>query len=93
MRRESPPPVKRGRTPNPKTEAKKNELLANAGVWFVWQEEAKYYEYGQKALRSLCGVRAGDKGGTKNAPYEVAVRRNDNGTYKVYARYNSKESQ
>jgi len=66
MRRESPPPVKRGRTPNPKTEAKKNELLANAGVWFVWQEEA---------------------------PYEVAVRRNDNGTYKVYARYNSKESQ
>ena len=84
MRREDPPV----NTRRSLTQTKREQLLANPNEWFVWNEKAKYAEYGHKTLRALMGVKPGDRFSRESCPYEVRVSKNNDGkTYKVYARY------
>jgi hypothetical protein len=84
MRREAPSTTRKN---SRKTSGKKAILLANPNEWFVWFEEAPYYEYGHKVLRALMQLRAGERFDRNLCPYEVAVRRNENGTFRIYARF------
>lgn len=59
--------------------------MTDPGEWYVWHENAKYAEYGQKVLTQLLN---GTPYTRKNSPFEVKVRKNDDdATFKVYARY------
>jgi len=70
------------------TRGKRIQLVSNPGEWFVWHESAPYYEYGRKTLTQLAGLKANARFSKTDVDFEVRVRRNDDGTYKVYARYN-----
>ena len=91
MRQQDPPPRDRYR-PNAKNIAliniRRQQLHDNAGVWFVWQDDARNRSYERKVAWQLLGLRQGSKFYKSEIPYELrSVRNNNNDLFTLYVRY------
>lgn len=84
----NPPAVQRGRKPNAKVKARRDQLHQHPNTWFVWQDNAKNASYARKTACQLLGIRQGDKFSMGKIPYEFrTVRNTTNSCYTLYVRY------
>ena len=83
-----PGPSRRGgRGPSARTVARREQLRANPGVWFLWKEESKTAGDTGQALRTLNGQKDIKGIDRKALDFEACSRVNVNGTYNIYVRY------
>jgi hypothetical protein len=70
-----------------KTIARRQQLQANPGQWFLWKTDAKSGGDTGQALRTLLGsisIKGIDR---KSLPYESTARLNENRKWDIYVRY------
>ena len=96
MKQENPPRsksrAKGKRKVHTKTQVRRQQLQDNPGVWFIYSESAKHQSTAGSALETLEGISntGGRLGQLKKRSYEVATRKNEDGTFKIYVRYSKK---
>jgi hypothetical protein len=84
------PPVKSYRPSKQNREmvnARREQLHANAGVWFVWQDDARNRAYERKMLWLLLGLRQGEKFSKNEIDYQSRIVETENGRFTLYVRY------
>jgi hypothetical protein len=70
------------------TDARRQQLHDNEGVWFVWQDNAKNRAYERKMLWHLLGLRQGAKFSKGVIPYESRIVHNNDGkSFTLFVRY------
>lgn len=90
LRAETPAPQNRGSAM--KTEMRRKQMKANPNTWFVYSESVKSASAISFPLKTLTGLSSLTGLDRSTLDYEVTCRRQEDGTYRIYARYTGNSS-